>query len=165
MSIASQNATIKILMADYASNDSSGKMNILGEGINILSYPVQGAPVTSRFSVIFIFAVPGEYCPIEMTIEYSLRDSNDNIVEIPGATGPQPLRVANVITLDTGSTNLDLGTKKFLTSQYHTVIDFGTGIPLASGQYKWTAMIDGDDERSVDYRFCIPDAPAPPVLG
>ncbi len=165
MSTISEHAIIKILMSDYAANDSMGKMNVIGEGINILQY-TPGTTVTNRFSVITIIEVPGEYCPDEITVESSLRDKANKIIEVPGPAGPQPLRVANIVTLDNSSpVALTSQDKKFLTAKYRGIMDFSDGLPLAPGEYKWLVTIDNDENSTAEYRFCIPDLPTPPVLG
>lgn len=97
MSNVSEQAVINLTIADYANVDNGGKANLVGVGGGII--PLTPTGLTTRFSVFAEIRIPGSLCPCEMTVEYSLRNASGSVVELAGPV-PQPVRVANIVTVE-----------------------------------------------------------------
>lgn len=105
MSEVSERASVIVQLANFAVVDGAGMGNILGAGANI--FPLTPNGMTPRFSVFTEIHVPADICPCEVAVEYSLRDANGKVVEVAGPV-PQPMRIANIMTIDAGLAGLPL---------------------------------------------------------
>ncbi|MFT9007947.1 MAG: hypothetical protein ABF489_00395 [Bifidobacterium sp.] len=166
MSEISQTADLTIAIADFANVEQNvGKPNLIGGWGTII--PLTPMGVTIRFSVLSVIRVKAEYCPHEITLEVSLRDEDGNLVSLPGAVPnqEQPLRVANVVTIDAPTNGLKTDERNHIGGISNLVMDFSNGIPLAPGNYRWRLEIDGDEQNAAEYAFCVPGARPPIVQG
>ena len=87
------------MMADFANADAQGKGNITGSGIAILGFD-PNTKSTSRFTILVNIWVPGKMAPTEFPIEIALLNGMNNLVQLPGPNGAQPLRVAQVAQVE-----------------------------------------------------------------
>lgn len=155
MSEIAQNARVSIIVSDYANVDAGGKLNVLGGAVAIVGLdPMQG--LTSRFSLAVVINVPTQYLPGDFALEISLRNEAGELVMLPGATEPQPLRVSQPVSLERPAGAATPAARDHLGTNHIAVLDFGGGLPLAvGGLYEWHVRIDGDDETAVRYPFAI----------
>lgn len=163
MSSVSEQAKIDVMIADYASMDSTGcKANLLGIGGNVL--PLTPLGLTTRFSVVTQIHVPAEVCPVETALEISLRDGEGQLFSIPGPT-PQIVRYATVLTLAVSPAAVGLDQSNHIGVININVLDFGNGMPLPPNNYSWHVTLDGDEERAVNFNFCVPKPSPSLVIG
>jgi hypothetical protein len=162
MSSVSERASIIAQLTSYASVDSSGMGNIIGAGVNIL--PLMHNGMTPRFTLFTEIHVPADLCPCEVAIEYSLRDENGKVVEF-SAPVPQPLRIANIMTIDAALAGLPLDQRNHVGAVSSGSLDFPNGLALSPGNYMWHVTLDGDDDHSAKRAFCVPRAASAPVIG
>ena len=165
MSDISEAATLQLHLADFAMTDPLGKVNAVGMFVDVLGFdPAMGT--TARFTVIAEALVPARLCPVEATLELVLLNEAAEVVAVPGPAGPQALRIGLPVVFDKPGALPNGRLASMLWSRHPLVIDFGNGLPLASGAtYSWRLRIDGDDDHARDVVFVVPGAPAPPVIG
>lgn len=165
MSEVAQLSIAEIIVADFAMVDSAGKSNIIGAGVALLGFDAQQG-VTTRFSVWVSVLVPTELCPVEFPVEVALVDSAGELVQLPGHDGPQPLRIAQIVTAEKPSAQVSMLQREHIGSRVQLVMDFSSGLPLAPGvNYEWRVRVDGDEARQVVYPFGVWGPGAGPVLG
>lgn len=163
MSAISESAVIDVFLADYASvEQNTGKANMLGVGGNVL--PISPMGMTVRFSLVTRIHVPFDVCPDETSLEISLRDADGKLFMLSGPTR-QAVRYATVLTLIANSVAVGLDQSKYVGVTNVTVVDFGNGMPLPPGNYSWHVSLDGDEEHSVDFHFCVPMSGPKAVVG
>ena len=162
MSSVSEKASVIVQLANYATVDSSGLGNIIGAGANI--FPLLPTGMTPRFTIFTEIHVPARLCPCEVAVEFSLRDANGEIVESPGPV-PQPVRIANVMTIDAALAGLPLDQRNHIGAVSLGSFDFSNGLAITPGNYTWRVTLDGDDDHSVERAFCVPKGITPPVVG
>lgn len=164
MSEVAQNATVTILVSDFANSDAAGKLNVVGGTVAILGFDgMQG--VTSRFSLSVVVNVPASLLPTDFALEISLL-SNGELVLLPGVPDPQPLRVAQPVSMERATAAPTTLIRDHIGSNHVAVLDFAGGLPLAvGGIYEWQVRIDGDDERTWRYPFAVVGPPQSPVFG
>lgn len=167
MSEVSEQAILHVELADYAANDPTGKLNMIGGGVRSVGYePQQG--ITNRFSVVGTVTIPSELCPADLVVEFSLLHASGELVTLPNVTGgaPQNLRVGQAARVEKPSNPMIPSFPPEIPGVYTMVLDFSTGLPLAPGQvYAWQLRVDGDAQRTFTYHFFVPSGPTPPVLG
>lgn len=165
MSEIAERSTVEIIVADFAIVDSAGKSNIVGAGIALLGFdPQQG--ITNRFSIWVSVLVPTSLCPAEFSVEFALVDAAGELVLMPGPAGPQPLRIAQIVTAEKPNAQVPMAQREHIGARVHLVIDFGAGLPLTPGSnYEWRIQLDGDAERQTLYPFGVWGPSAPPVIG
>lgn len=155
-----------VLVSDFANNDAAGKLNVVGGTVAILGFdPMQG--LSSRFTLSVVIRVPSHMLPAEFAIEVTLR-SNGVPFLLPGPAEPQPLRIAQPITVEKPSAaNVPVPAIRDHIGASHTLIfDFNTGLPLKpGGLYEWHIRIDGDEDTAHTYPFAVMGPPPAPVFG
>jgi len=154
-------ATVHVLMADYASIDQSGKLNVIGGGISIVAAPT-GAALTSSFYLMVFISVPADARSQKFVVGVSLTDGSGAIVTAPGeAKHPlvdvsQPVEFArpeipaHYLFPDVGRLN------ELLKGRLQLVTGFPVGLPLASGRgYEWRIALDGVTRDEWVHRFVV----------
>lgn len=167
MSAVAEQASVTLVVSDFANTDAAGKLNVLGATVAVLGFdPMQA--LSSRFSLAVVVRVPGRLLPAEFTVEVALR-SGGELVQLPGPAGEtQPLRISQVVSLDRlGADRVPSPAVRDHVGASHTmVLDFNTGLPLVpGGLYEWQVRIDGDDSEVHAYPFAVVGPPPPPVFG
>lgn len=166
MSEISEAARVHIGLADVAIEDPAGKLNMLGGGVLGLGFDAQQG-LTAPFTLIVEFYVSGAMTPTQFTAEITLRGSDGKLVELPGPTQPQVMRVAQIVDLEPpsipGGASL---ARKALDARAQIILNFSNGLPLTPGTaYQWSVQIDGDEENRPDHRFAVMGSPTAPVIG
>jgi hypothetical protein len=165
MSEIAQHSVAEVIVADFAIVDTAGKSNLIGAGVALLGFDAQQG-LTTRFSVWISVLVPTELCPAEFPVEVALVDAAGELVQMPGPAGPQPLRIAQIVTAEKPSAQVPMIQRNHIGSRVRLVMDFGSGLPLAPGSnYEWRVRLDGDEVQEVTYPFGVWGPGASPVLG
>lgn len=164
MSEIAENASVTILVADFANVDAAGKINLLGAGVAMVGFdPMQG--LTSRFSIGVVIHVPTKFLPADFSFEISLVSQGGELVMLPGPAEAQPLRVAQPVSMDRPNVSSSPAIRGHIGSNHQAVLDFSNGLPLAvGGLYEWHVRIDGDVDRVWTYPFAVA-GPQGPVFG
>lgn len=167
MSALAEKARVSVLLADYASADAIGKINVLGAGFALCGIDVQTGAIPPQTLVVLIDILP-EFYGEDFTLSVALRDSSGNPVEIPGPAGaPQPMRVAQVIRAETPvfppGTNVP---KDVVWAHAQLCLQLMNGLPLKAGDYyTWSVQLDGTDREDWAVSFYVAGPPPPVVLG
>jgi hypothetical protein len=154
VSYASDNATVTLLLCDYAVIDPMiNKPTILGAAQQILTAQPQHDPnlpdhvVTPPFSIYANITLPlpdptllvGE----SYVLSVDLRTPNDEIVNLPNSDNK--LRFNQIVTPEVP--HMD-GTPFGLPSHHNITINFSNGLPLLPNViYHWTLQIDGNIDQ------------------
>lgn len=165
MSEVADDATVRLLIADYASADSAGKLNVVGGGLGALGF-VPNIGQTSSFVLVVWITVPPRHYNAECAVEIVLEDSTGNPVSLPGPTGvSQVVRVGHAVRFEEPKAvaGIPRGT---LRARMQWVLAFATGLPLPVGQrYRWRVKIDTESRDDWTEDFVIPGPMPGPVLG
>lgn len=166
MSEVAESAHVRLLLADYAIVDSSGKINMIGGGVTVLGLNQQTA-TTAPHAVIAVISFGTEFIGETPAVELSLEHENGALVEIPGPGGlPQFLRVGQAEQL-----------KPLMLQGLHVpndavrptiqfVMHFATGLPLATGHtYAWRVRVDHQTRDEWTETFFVPSPAQGPVIG
>ncbi|WBU38189.1 hypothetical protein [Homoserinibacter sp. YIM 151385] len=165
MSEIAEAASATIVLSDFAAVDAVGKTNVIGAGVAMLGFePQQG--LTSRFTVWVEIWIPSNLCPAEFPVEVAFRDASGALVSLPGPTGLQPLRIAQVVTAERPSGLIPASSRDHIGSRVQMVFEFGNGLPVPFGaNYSVQLQIDGDSSRQWLYPFAVGGPPPGPVMG
>lgn len=167
MSDLAQNSEVGLVLADFASSDAGGKVNVVGAGIAVLGFDVNQG-VSSRFTLWVNIRVPSRFCPAEFPVEVALLDEAGQLVALPGPVDgvTQPLRIGQVVQVEKSNAGLPLPVRDHIGGQVQMAFDFSNGLPLAiGGVYEWRVRIDGDDSIDWIYPFAVVGPPTGPVIG
>lgn len=165
MSDVARNARVQLFMADFASQDAIGKINVVGMGAVALGFDAQNG-VTSRFSVTCSVWLPSAFLPCEISIELALVDHEGTLVELPGPVSPQPMRIASVAEMKHANIPVSNAMMNHIGQAHHVTVDFNNGLPLApNGQYQWRVELEGDEETRHLYPFIVYGPLGRPVVG
>lgn len=166
MSDLSEQATLSLLLADYASMSEVGKLNMIGGGVSAIGFDAV-AGVTNRFTLIASTHAPGRILPAEGAIDIGLYREGQ-LVEMEQPGGPQPLRIGQPVRLEKPThAGISLSHRDGLMTSHHILVDFSNGLPLNPDTlYEWRMKIDMDEDRTARFPFAVLGATvAPPVLG
>lgn len=144
MSEVSDVATVRMLMADYASVDTaSKKLNIVGGGVSLIGAMARTGG-TAPFGLAVTIAIPPTHYDAECDIEVILEDADGNPVSIPSPTGEtQPVRMGQRVKFDAPQLPQESNPKGYLPARAMLAISLPMGLPLAGDQgYRWRLKID-----------------------
>lgn len=165
MSEIAEDATVRLLIADYAATDAAGKLNVIGGGVSSIGYVAQTG-LTAAFAVVMSVAVPSKHLNAECSVELVLEDSTGAPVSLPGPAGQsQLLRIGQAIQF--GEPKALPGIPRLaLPLRHQWVVAFSNGLPLPVGQlYVWRVKIDHDTRDIWTETFYVPGPVPGPVLG
>ncbi len=162
-------STATVLIADFASTDAGGKLNVVGGGIAVTTaMPMPGLPqlVIPPQCVVVLITVTPEHTNERFAVTLTLEDENARPLTVPDpAGGPgQPLRLQQLVSAPP-VTVPGVPVNK-LPGQIQVIINLGQGIPVPPGQM-WTWVLEIDGNRKPEWRrsFYVLHGPTPPVLG
>ena len=166
MSEVSDNASVRLLIADYASNDAAKKLNVIGGGLSLISFD-PGAGLTTPFTVIVSVTVPPKLYETEASIEMLLEDSAGGLVSVPGPSGEaQAIRIGQAVTFEKPVFAGAYVPNGVVDSRAQFVLTFNSGLPIAPGQrYLWRVRIDTESKTERTEALSVPGPAPAPVLG
>lgn len=152
-----------ILIADYVSIDESGKMYVVGGGVQVIGYVPQSG-TTAGFAIAWEIQAPPDAYGQEFSQELTLRTRSGEVVEIPGPAGPQKMRIANVARIE--RPRLPGVPEDAVPPVVRGVVYFANGLPLPPGEpYYWEVGIDGESKDDWKTYMYVNGVPRPPVFG
>lgn len=165
MSAVSEAARVNLVVADVAQPDPhTGKANMLGAGITILGWD-GGQGATAPFHVFAEIFIPQDLAPVDAGLELWLEDESGDIVNVPGPTGSQPIRIGQQVSFEVPRVQ-GLQLPDNMPSRVQYVVGFQNGLPLAPGRgYEWVLRLDLDNDHVRRYVVTVPGASPGPVLG
>lgn len=161
-----QDARVLVMIADYAGVDGSGKLNAIGAGFNLTQIDPQTGMSPPQFLVVVV-DVPVRHVGSEYPVVVELRrDDTNEVVSVPGPTGPQALRIQQMARVDHPPLPQGVQRPPALSSRHQMVMSFATGIPLQAGaSYRWRVEIEGQSRPQWNAVFHVL-APVPgPLFG
>lgn len=166
MSKVSEVANVQVMMADYAAVDQTGKLNIIGGTVAVVSQ-LPGNDVLASFALVVSVTVPPSHYGSTCRIDVVLEDASGEPVYVPGLVAeapPQPMTFQQTATFDRPRLPPAItGLRDYIPSRVHTVVIFPPGLPLPKDRgYQWRVIID--DETRDDWRlqFVVSAQPPPP---
>ena len=168
MSEVSDKVTVNLLIADYAGADQSGKLNVIGGGIQVVGFDPQTG-VTAPFAVVAELQFPSQVFNEDYSFELILEDAGDEAVTLPGIVPGgehQTMRIGHNAKVEEPSFPGRNVPRRSLPSRANWVINLNTGIPLPPGQvYHWRVKIDLDTRDDWSLPFFVDGPQPPPVIG
>lgn len=158
-------ATVNLILADYISVDSAGKINVLGAGWTVSGVQPNGFTVQQCLAIVV--DVPNGYVGQEFALDIDLYDeTTGSVAEVPGPSGAlEAMRIGQLAKVEPP---LAPGTylPPTMFSRIQAVIAFLGGLPLSPGHlYAWRVSIDGERHPHWVARFVVASAPPAPVFG
>jgi hypothetical protein len=165
VSEVASDATVRLLIADYAAVDAGGKLNIIGGGIAVIGH-VQPTGATPPFALVVSITVPPKHYNADCSVEIILEDSGGTPVSVPGPTGQsQVMRIGQATRFEEPKLLPGIPRNE-LRARAQFVLAFATGLPIQIGQrYRWRVKIDHDTRDEWTEEFFVPGPAPAPVLG
>lgn len=144
-----------ILIADFVNIDATGKVNIIGGGVQFLGFdPDTGmtAPFSLYTSIIVTLPTLDE---ASGAVEILLMDADGQPVALPGPEGPNPLRFNQTVDFTHAKIPAVQQPPIGFPGSSNVVMNFPGGLPLPSGStYEWVVLVDGT--RLASTTFFVP---------
>ena len=161
MSIA-DDSQVSIVLSDYGNQDAAGKVNVLGAGWSFTG--VQPNGFTPELAVTVFLEIPSKYRGESFATCLKLLNQAGDPVNFPGPTGPQPLRVQQLVTVDIPAGPPGVPLPPNMPSNQKVAMRLSNGLPLSPNElYRWVFEIDGNDKAAV--AFYVAGPPPGPVIG
>ena len=90
--------------------------------------------------------------------EYEVVDGD--VVEIPGPTGPQAVRLEQTLMVPSPS-----GVPTGFPGRASSMMELPTGLPLSPGIYRWQVRVNGKEEDDWSAHFYVASPPQAPTFG
>lgn len=170
MSEVYEQASVSLILADFAVADQLGKLQMVGGGLQII-----GRDHATGMSAAFALVVSLSFPPTLVNEQYAFEVVLENAAGLPvhlDDTTPTEVSPARVMrfgqTLQIEEPNFRGSgvPRRALPTRSQVVLYFNTGLPLPSGQVLvWRARIDGESRPDWTVPFFVPAPPPAPVLG
>lgn len=158
-----------VLLADRGTqNPHNGTLSLLNVGWSITQLRrVLGpavadiAPLVTGPHVVVVF-IEAELamCNRNLTLQIELMTEDGNVVDIPGPSGHQPVRLEQLIMVPSPA-----GVPTGFPGRATAMMELPTGLPLAPGIYRWQARLNGKEEQDWSAQFYVAAPPQPPTFG
>lgn len=157
-------ARVHFILADYASIDAAGKLNVIGGGVQFIGSRGPGQS-SARFTTVAVVHVPAHYANATYAFSLQLQDlSSGYPVMIPTGSGQlQPVRAQQAITVPAVHVPPGKAVPVDVLQSHTTVLEFDNGLPLPEGHsFEWQVEINGHSDPAWSHRFhVLGDAPGP----
>jgi hypothetical protein len=160
----SDNARVKVLLADFANQDAVGKVNLIGANWSITG--IQPPGMTPPQTLVVLVDVPSRFHGEDFALSMTLFDDAGDPVDVPGPTGEmQPLRVQQLVRAERPVIP-GANVPPDAPGSVQVILNFGGGIPLSSGRtYYWRVEIDTNTNPQWETSFYVVGPPPAPVVG
>lgn len=150
---------VHVLLADKGTqNPQAGTLNLLNVGWGGTGVNPQG--MTPPAAVAMFFEAEFLECNQPVSVVLELLDEDGHVVNVPGPTGPQPMRVQQSVSIAT-----PVGAPAGAPGKANILTEVHPGLPLSAGSYKWVVTIDGRTSDDWTVTFFVVSPPQPPVFG
>ncbi len=165
MSEAADDASVRILIADFVNTDAAGKLNIVGGGISMVGFDAN-LKATIPHAVVARIAFPPKYVGDSPAVELALERDDGSLVALPNPMGPQFLRVGSADALKPAVVQgVDVPPHAVWPS-VHFAMFFSGGLPLDPGKvYTWRVKVDHDTREGWTENFFVFVPSSGPVIG
>ena len=168
MSEVFEQASVSLILADFAVADQLGKLQMVGGGLQIIGRN-HATGASAAFAVVVGLGFPPELFNEQYAFEVVLEDENGNPVELADAAavpGSRVMRFGQTLQIEEPNFRGSGVPRRALPTRTHVVLYFNTGLPLPPGQVLvWRARIDGESRSEWTVPFFVPAPPPAPVLG
>ncbi len=168
MSEVFEQASVSLILADFAVADQLGKLQMVGGGLQIIGRN-HTTGVSAAFAVVVGLAFPPELFNEQYVFEVVLEDQAGSPVELTDPAAPpgsRMMRFGQTLQIEEPNFRGSGVPRRALPTRTHVVLYFNTGLPLPPGQVLvWRARIDGDSRPEWTVPFFVPAPPPAPVLG
>lgn len=162
---AYDDARVAIFVADYGSDEGTGKINAIGVGFRVVGLSPEG--LTAPQTVIVLVDIPAQYVNTEFPISLDLRRADTGeLVQVIGPNGsPDTLRVQQMVRVTPPNIQgaylpPDFG------GRVQMVAAFPMGLQLQAGvTYNWHFEIEGQHRQDWTVEFHVVGPPPQPVFG
>jgi hypothetical protein len=159
-----------VLLADRGvQNPHNGTLSLLNVGWSITQLrrvlgpgaPADIAPLVTGPQVVVVFLEAElAMCNKALTLQIELLTEDGKVEDIPGASGPQPVRLEQTIMVPSPA-----GVPTGFPGRATAMMELPTGLPLAPGIYRWQARVNGKEEDDWSTQFYVAAPPQPPTFG
>lgn len=129
-----------IVLCDFAEQDLSGKIHMIGGGWSMTG------PAPHPHGVVFFLKLSSSRLKSPVPVKLSLTDSQRQVVEVPGPAGPQRMEIEGQVA--------PLGLRQPEDDDMEMDVALTVNVSalqLAPGRYTWTAEVDGKDVTSTQF--------------
>jgi hypothetical protein len=168
MSEVFEQASVSLILADFAVADQLGKLQMVGGGLQVIGRN-HTTGVSAAFAVVVGLAFPPELFNEQYVFEVVLEDQAGSPVELSDPAAPpgsRMMRFGQTLQIEEPNFRGSGVPRRALPTRTHVVLYFNTGLPLPPGQVLvWRARIDGESRPEWTVPFFVPAPPPAPVLG
>ncbi|MGV8874267.1 MAG: DUF6941 family protein [Rhodococcus sp. (in: high G+C Gram-positive bacteria)] len=167
MSEVANSAAVRIMLADYAAVDASGKVNLIGGGVDVLGFDPATA-VTAPFCVLVTISFDRKFVGDSPAVELVLEDSNGSPVQVTDVLGnSQAIRIGSADPLAAPNfPGANMPDASLARPKTQMVLNFQNGLPLPPGQmYRWRVKIDHETRKHWVENFFVPGLSSGPTFG
>jgi len=161
---------VYVLLADRgAQNPQNGTLSLLNVGWTVTQLrrvlgpgvPPGIAPLVTGPQVVVVFLEAElAMCNRPLSLQLELLTEDGGVVEIPGPSGSQPVRLDQPIMVPSPA-----GVPTGFPGRATAMMELPTGLPLAPGIYRWQARVNGKEEDEWSALFYVAAPPQPPTFG
>lgn len=171
MSEVFEQASVSLILADFAVADQLGKLQMVGGGLQIIGRD-HGTGMSAAFALVVSLSFPPTLVNEQYAFEVVLENAAGLPVQLDEVAAPADTSPARVMrfgqTLQIEEPNFRGSgvPRRALPTRSQVVLYFNTGLPLPAGQVLvWRARIDGESRSDWTVPFFVPAPPPAPVLG
>ena len=161
---------VTVLLADKGTRDrQKATLNLLNAGWTstrlqpptaALPGPLSGMSLTSPHAVAVFYEVEPHLCNKQIQLMVELVTEDGKPVELPGPAGPQEMRLAQMITIQSPG-----GVPPGSPGTGNTLLEIFPGLPLTPGVYEWRVTLADRHEGDWRARFHVTPPAQPAALG
>jgi hypothetical protein len=163
MSEVFEQASVSLMLADYAVADPLGKLQVVGGGLQIIGRDAAKG-MSASFALVVALVFPTELVGEQYAFEVVLEDTDGRPVGL--SESASVMRFGQTLQVDEPNFRGIGVPRRALPARSNVVLYFNTGLPLPpGGVLRWRARIDGDTRPEWVVSFFVPAPPSVPVLG
>ncbi len=168
MSDVFDQATVSLLLADYAVTDPLNRLQVVGGGLQVIGRD-HAKGTTSAFALVVVMSFAPAVINEQYAFEIVLENTDGSPVELgsaqPGANS-NVMRFGQTLQVEEPNFRGAAVPRHALPPRAQVVLYFNTGLPLPAGRVLvWRTRIDGDTRPNWSLPFFVQAPPTAPVLG
>jgi hypothetical protein len=168
MSEVFEQASVSLILADFAVADQLGKLQMVGGGLQLIGRD-HNTGASAAFALVVSLTFPPELFNEQYAFEVVLEGESGSPLELTESAavpGSRVMRFGQTLQIEERNFRGSGVPRRALPTRSHVVLYFNTGLPLPPGQVlRWRAKIDGESRPEWTVPFFVPAPPAAPVLG
>ena len=163
-----EQASVSLILADFAVADQLGKLQMVGGGLQLIGRD-SATGISAAFALVVSLTFPPELFNEQYAFEVVLEDEAGTPIELAEAApvpGSRVMRFGQTLQIEEPNFRGSGVPRRALPTRSHVVLYFNTGLPLPAGRVLvWRARIDGESRPQWTVPFFVPAPPPAPVLG